>query len=72
MTEPFYTVLRVLHGGGGWLAFVVAPLALLTIKGSRRHILAGQCTVAILWARRRFGGPSMVQGPTATALTGAA
>ncbi len=43
MLEPFYTVFRVLHVGGGWLAFAAAPLALLAIKGSRQHILAGRC-----------------------------
>jgi hypothetical protein len=48
VTEPFHTVLRVVHGGGGGLAFAVAPLALLTIKGSRRHILAGQCFIGVL------------------------
>jgi hypothetical protein len=46
MTEPFYTtVLRILHVGGGWLAFGAAPLALLALKGSRRHVLAGRCFV---------------------------
>ena len=45
MVEPFYTVFRVLHVGGGWLAFAAAPLALGAAKGSRRHILAGRCFV---------------------------
>ena len=45
MVEPFYTVCRVLHVGGGWLAFAVAPLALGAPKGSPRHILAGRCFV---------------------------
>ena len=38
-----HAVLRLLHIGGGLLAFAVAPLALLATKGSRRHILAGRC-----------------------------
>jgi hypothetical protein len=42
MAEPFYTMLRVLHVGGGWLAFGIAPIALLALKGSRRHVLAGR------------------------------
>ncbi len=42
MVEPLYTVFRVLHVGGSFLAFAAAPLALLAIKGSRRHILAGR------------------------------
>ncbi len=45
MAEPFHTILRVLHLGGGWLAFGVAPLALLARKGGRRHILAGRCFI---------------------------
>ena len=45
MPEPFYTVCRVLHVGGGWLAFAAAPLALLAVKGGRLHILAGRCFV---------------------------
>jgi hypothetical protein len=48
MTEPFYTVLRALHVGGGWVAFGVAPLALLALKGGRRHVLAGRCFVLSL------------------------
>jgi hypothetical protein len=43
MVEPFYTVFRILHIGGGWVAFIAAPLALLAVKGSRHHILAGRC-----------------------------
>jgi hypothetical protein len=43
MVEPWYTpVLQGLHVGGGWLAFGAAPLALLAVKGSRRHVLAGR------------------------------
>lgn len=45
MPEPFYTMCRVLHVGGGWLAFAAAPLALLAVKGGRLHILAGRCFV---------------------------
>jgi len=37
MAEPFYTTaLRVLHVGGGWLAFGAAPIGLLALKGGRR------------------------------------
>lgn len=44
MAEPFYTtLLRVLHVGGGWLAFGAAPIGLLALKGGRRHVLAGRC-----------------------------
>ena len=45
MAEPFYTILRVLHVGGGWVAFGVAPVALLALKGGRRHLLAGRCFI---------------------------
>jgi hypothetical protein len=45
MVEPFYTMCRVLHVGGGWLAFAAGPLTLGAVKGSRRHILAGRCFV---------------------------
>jgi len=46
MAEPFYsTILQGLHVGGGWLAFGAAPVALLALKGSRRHVLAGRCFV---------------------------
>jgi hypothetical protein len=42
MPEPMYSVFQVLHPGGAFLAFAAAPLALLAIKGSRWHILAGR------------------------------
>src|ERR1043165_4210658 len=45
MPEPLHTLLRMLHVGGGWLAFGIAPVALLAPKGGRRHILAGRCFV---------------------------
>ena len=48
MVEPFYTVCRVLHVGGGWLAFFAGPLTLGAVKGGRRHILAGRCFVLSL------------------------
>lgn len=48
MDEPFYSVCRVLHGGGGWLAFAIGPLALRTVKGSRSHKLAGRCFVVCM------------------------
>lgn len=43
MVEPFYRVCRVLHVGGGWLAFAAGSLAVAAVKGGRRHILAGRC-----------------------------
>jgi hypothetical protein len=49
MAEPLYTtILQRLHVGGGWLAFGAAPVALLALKGSRRHILAGRCFLLAL------------------------
>jgi uncharacterized membrane protein len=44
----YSTVLQRLHVGGGWLAFAAAPVALLAVKGSRRHVLAGRCFVLAL------------------------
>jgi len=47
--EPLHTtILQGLHVGGGWLAFGAAPLALLAVKGSRRHVIAGRCFLAAL------------------------
>jgi uncharacterized membrane protein len=48
MDEPFYSVCRLLHGGGGWLAFAIGPFALRTVKGSRSHTLAGRCFVVCM------------------------
>ena len=49
MAEPIYTpILQALHGGGGWVAFGAAPIALLASKGGRRHIIAGRCFVVAL------------------------
>jgi hypothetical protein len=49
MVEPLYTrILQGLHVGGGWLAFAAAPVALLALKGGRRHILAGRCFLLAL------------------------
>jgi hypothetical protein len=49
MAEPLYTtILQHLHVGGGWLAFGAAPVALLAVKGSRRHVLAGRCFLLAL------------------------
>ena len=49
MSEPFYTsMLQALHVGGGWLAFGAAPIALLALKGSRRHVWAGRCFLLAL------------------------
>jgi hypothetical protein len=51
MPEPAYTtVLQALHVGGGWLAFGLAPVALLVQKGSRRHVWAGRCFLLALTA----------------------
>jgi uncharacterized membrane protein len=43
--DAIHSLLRVLHIAGGVLAFAVAPLVLLAVKGSRRHIVAGRCFV---------------------------
>jgi hypothetical protein len=43
MDDWLHTGLRGLHLGGAYLAFAAAPLALLAVKGSRRHIVAGSC-----------------------------
>jgi hypothetical protein len=43
MVEPFYTVCRALHVGGGWTAFAAGTVALIAEKGGRRHIVAGRC-----------------------------
>lgn len=43
MDDPLHAVLRVLHPAGALVAFAAAPLALLALKGGRRHILAGRC-----------------------------
>jgi hypothetical protein len=49
MAEPFYTtMLQALHVGGGWLAFGAAPIALLAVKGSPRHVWAGRCFLLAL------------------------
>jgi hypothetical protein len=49
MAEPFYTtMLQTLHVGGGWLAFGAAPIALLAVKGSPRHVWAGRCFLLAL------------------------
>lgn len=49
MAEPFYTrMLQALHVGGGWLAFGAAPIALLAVKGGRRHVRAGRCFLLAL------------------------
>lgn len=49
MAEPFYTtLLQTLHVGGGWLAFGAAPIALLAVKGSPRHVWAGRCFLLAL------------------------
>jgi len=42
----YYHTLRFLHPLGAFLAFVAASLALLSVKGGRRHIVAGRWFVA--------------------------
>jgi hypothetical protein len=65
MVEPLYVkILQGLHVGGGWLAFGAAPLALLAVKGSRRHVLAGRCFVLAMT-------PGIVAGLTLATLDGA-
>jgi hypothetical protein len=58
--------LRFLHPGGWLVAFLAAPVALLSSKGGRRHILAGRAsalgmatgaTAGILLALIRTDGP---------------
>jgi hypothetical protein len=41
-------MLQTLHVGGGWLAFGAAPIALLAVKGSPRHVWAGRCFLLAL------------------------
>ncbi len=48
MNEPYHTVFRVLHTGGGWLAFAAGAFALGTVKGGTRHKYAGRCFVVFL------------------------
>ncbi len=66
MPEWLYVTLRFLHPGGWLVAFVAAPVALLSGKGGRRHILAGRvsalgmatgATAGILLALIRTDGP---------------
>src|SRR5262249_1218224 len=35
-------LLRMLHIAGGVIGFAVAPLALIAVKGSRKHVVAGR------------------------------
>lgn len=65
MLEPLHIrVLQGLHVGGGWLAFVAAPLALMALKGSRRHVLAGRCFVLAMT-------PGILAGLTLATIDGA-
>lgn len=66
MPEWLYVTLRFLHRGGWLIAFLAAPVALLSGKGSRRHMLAGRvsalgmatgATAGILLALIRTDGP---------------
>ena len=43
MTEPITQYYELLHMGGDWLAFAVAPVVLLARKGGHRHIIYGRC-----------------------------
>jgi hypothetical protein len=64
--EWLYLTLRFLHRGGWLVAFLAAPVALLSRKGGRRHILAGRISAfgmatgavaGILLALIRTDGP---------------
>jgi hypothetical protein len=64
--EWLYVTLRFLHPGGWLVAFLAVPVALLSEKGARRHILAGRvaavgmatgATAGILLALIRDDGP---------------
>jgi hypothetical protein len=64
--EWLYVTLRFLHPGGWLVAFLAAPVALLSSKGERRHILAGRicalgmatgAVAGILLALIRTDGP---------------
>lgn len=66
MPEWLYLTLRFLHPGGWLVAFLAAPVALLSTKGGRRHIGAGRVsalgmatgvTAGILLALIRTDGP---------------
>ena len=46
MSDSLHAVLRTLHMTGAFLAFAAAPVALLAIKGGRRHVVAGRVFVA--------------------------
>ena len=43
--ELYHSVLRFLHPLGAFTAFVAATVALLSVKGGRRHIVAGRWSV---------------------------
>jgi hypothetical protein len=45
MSDSLHAILRSLHMTGALLAFAGAPLALLAVKGSRRHVVAGRAFV---------------------------
>jgi uncharacterized membrane protein len=64
--EWLYVTLRFLHPGAWLVAFLAAPVALLSTKGERRHILAGRicalgmatgAVAGILLALIRTDGP---------------
>ncbi len=66
MPEWLYLTLRFLHRGGWLVAFLAVPVALLSRKGERRHILAGRISAlgmatgaaaGILLALIRTDGP---------------
>ena len=40
--ELYYSALRFLHPLGAFLGFAAAPIALLSVKGGRRHVVAGR------------------------------
>src|SRR5262245_25220437 len=66
MVEPYYTILRALHVGGGYLAFGIAPIALFTTKGSRIHVLAGRCMLVSMTTGITAGLPLAVNADAAS------
>jgi hypothetical protein len=40
--ELYHSILRFLHPLGAFLGFAAAAIALLSIKGGRRHVVAGR------------------------------
>ena len=49
MSDTLHAVIRTLHMTGAFVAFTGAPIALLALKGGRRHVLAGRAFVLGMW-----------------------